>query len=64
MKRNRTITRRLMQRRAELENRKRAKRHPSGQRAAIIRAHGRGVGSSIGTLGALGAFFSRILGGR
>jgi hypothetical protein len=64
MKRNRTISRRLMQRRTELENRKRRKQQPSEQRARIIRHQSEGVGASVGTFGALGQWVARVFGGR
>lgn len=62
MKRNRTISRRLMQRRAEMENRKRRKRQPSEQRARIIRHNAEATG--VGIFGALGAWVARAFGGR
>jgi len=62
MKRESTISRRLMHRRAELENRKRAKCQPSEQRARIIRRNSEAAGVSI--FGALGAWVARTLGGR
>lgn len=64
MKRKSLISRRLMQRRAELEARKARKRRPSEQRARIIRAHARGDASVFGALSAfVASLFARARGG-